>query len=218
MRLIKHVKSMEHYGCAITCIAMIARISYWEVREKLSKVSLRHHSKLMDLRFLQMQADEIYDLLRTHFNIRCRGVKFIEPMKNHCILFITPIYLSHSGHAVVWDAKQKKILDPDGEIINLDNFNIYYCIEILPNKRGLEVEQRNEEKYWRFNGVGPRVRLIACKKSDKFGIEYIYQDLLLTKSDMALLSRTQRMARLTKAIGLTEFQIKQELHKSGCIR
>jgi hypothetical protein len=206
MKSIKHVKSMDKYSCSIACLAMIARVSYFEMREKLSRVSPRQHKKVMDHTDLQLYADEQYDILKTHLGIRCRGVKFIPPMKNHCILLIAPINLVRSGHAVVWDAKQQKILDPDSVITNLDDFNIYYCIEILSPKTGLEIEQRNEEKYWRFNGIGPRVRLSKyCK------LEYILQDLLLTEKDAASLSRDQRIALLTKAIGLTELEIKQKL-------
>lgn len=205
MRSIKKVKSLDHYGCAIACLAMITNKSYFQMREKLNQVYDRHKYKITSFERLGIPVSDVYELLRTHLNVRCQGTKFIMPMEKHCILLINPIdpYLAQKFlHAIVWDAKRKRILDPDGNDNSiLDNFNICCCIEILQPKKGLE----SESEYWRFNGVGPRVRL----KQDE--IECVLEDLLFGRFDKP--TKFQIISRLTKATGLTKEQIKKALLK-----
>ena len=208
VKSIKLVSSMENNGCAISCLAMVARTSFFAMREKLSTVIFRHMDKTMNLESLAMPADEVYHVLRTHLGIRCEGVKFVHPMKNHCILFMSPVNLARSAHAVVWDAKRRTLLDPDGTLDNLDDFNVHHCLEILPPQLGLERDPRYPD-FWRFDGIGPGVKLADGK------IEYIPSELLLTKQDMASTTRRQRMARITKALGMTESEIKAELRATA---
>jgi hypothetical protein len=206
---IEHVASIDETGCGIAAMAMVCGISYFEMKEKLGHILPYYRDKSMEVTSLGLYSDEVYAILRTHFGIRCRGVKFIAPMKNHCILYIATTDLQRTGHAVVWDAKSQKILDPGcGSITNLDNFNIYFCIEILPSQSGLSVEERGEERYYRFNDVGPRVRLTVDNK-----LEYILIDLLMTPQERILLSKEERIDRITHAVGLTELQVKSKLRQ-----
>lgn len=204
MKSIKRVKSMDYYGCAVACLAMITDKSYFQMREKLSKVYDRQMGKIVRSEQLGIPITDLYDILRTHLHIRCVGAKFVVPMKNHCILFLTPVNLRYFTHAVVWDAKKQRILDPDSDGKNiLDDFNISYCIEILPPKKGLELEPEGQSQYWRFDGIGPRVRLTQDK------IEYVLRDLSFGEFEKT--TKRQRIHRLTKAMGLSYEQIKTEL-------
>lgn len=135
MRKIKLTRQLDQHGCTIACLSMITKIPYFQVRTIL-------HNKIDRLKnyvyptHIGLSCVDLQEALEKIFNIPCRFVKFLSlgKLKNHCILYICPITGCYNNggsvHAIIFDAKRRRLIDPAGELLNLKNHNIICCIMI----------------------------------------------------------------------------------------
>ena len=130
------VKQLDLSGCTVACVAMIANESYFGMREIIHKnVPRIRNIKLItsDTYNVGLYSHEIKELLQVMLKKPCKFVKFLslEQITKHCILFIMDLEWNNShSHCIVFDAKNKRILDPCNRIENLDKHNVACCLEI----------------------------------------------------------------------------------------
>lgn len=128
------IKQLDREGCSTACVAMISGTCYEYVKEMACIITgspnFRNDSHSMK-RFLDNE-----------FNIKSRFIKFnrLKDLKNDSILIVARIDLNLgpgcSVHAIVYDAKKKRILDPDdSDIKDLSNHNVIQCMEIINNRK-----------------------------------------------------------------------------------
>lgn len=116
------IRQLDKGGCTTACIAMIGGTSYEHIRGNV----------------FRDESHEMKRFLDSEFNIKSRFIKFtkLKDIKNDCILVIAQLDLNIgpgcSLHAIVYDAKKKKILDPDiSNIKDLSGHNVVQCLEII---------------------------------------------------------------------------------------
>jgi len=116
------IRQLDKDGCTTARIAMIGGTSYEHVRGNIFRDESHGMKRFLD----------------SEFNIKSRFIKFtrLEDIENDCILVVARLDLNLgpgcSVHAIVYDAKEKKILDPDtSSIKDLSNYNIVQCLEIV---------------------------------------------------------------------------------------
>jgi len=131
------VQQMDERGCTIACMAMITGVHYFDVRKVLHEHVDRLSQNVLDptLGSIGVYCDEMQKVLEEHFGVKSKFVKFesLDALRKHCVLFICPVNWRYpgSGHAVVFDALQRRILDPSRESIdNIGEYNVYCCLEI----------------------------------------------------------------------------------------
>lgn len=134
---LKQIYQLDPTGCTYACVAMIANKKYFEIRELVSNIIPSLSAKNMSLYITSpgLLPGQIKDVLN-YLNIRSKWIKFesLNKLKNNAILLICKIDKNdfESGHAIVFDKLNKKILDPGfGANISLDSYNICGCLEIL---------------------------------------------------------------------------------------
>lgn len=133
MKKLKHIIKLDQYGCSIACIAMITNKSYFEIRDIVHKNVSRLKNKWSDHRYIGLYPQEMLDTLKSIFKRPCKFIKFssLRKLKKHCILFICSIEGERTGgHAIIFDTKARRILDPDNMMKNLNGCNVFCCIEI----------------------------------------------------------------------------------------
>lgn len=153
MRKLKLVKQIDTHGCGVACIAMISGKKYFEVREVLHS----NIKRLMKLPNFQndifskdletgvstkicpckydvgIYSSEFENVLKKCLGLQCSFIKFhsLRTIKKHCILFLVRLSgYEHGSHAVVFDAKSRRILDPCDELKNLDDHNVACCLQV----------------------------------------------------------------------------------------
>ncbi len=147
MKELKRIEQLDAKGCTIACVAMIARMEYFELRQLL-------WDKRKEIRYqlngrngidgnIGFYHEETRGILLSLFKLDSEWIQFkgLENMDHHCILTLTSIDPTvvelGGGHAVVFDAGQQKILNPCSRVIYNDlttdtevSFNVAYCLEI----------------------------------------------------------------------------------------
>lgn len=133
MKKLKLVKQLDKYGCTIACLSMITEISYFDVRKILHQEIDRMKNKCVSPTEIGLNCLPLKEALEKIFNIPCRFIKFLSfsKLKKHCILYICPLMGAYEFvHTIVFDAKNRRIIDPMDNLKNLNEFNIICCIEI----------------------------------------------------------------------------------------
>lgn len=133
MRQLKLVKPLDMSGCSIACLATITNRSYFSTREVLHRDVARLKGVCVPSDHIGLYAEELSKVLTNSFKRPCREIKFIslKKLKKHCILIIHfPDWPKHRTHALVFDAKKRRILDPSCVITSLDNCSVRHCLEI----------------------------------------------------------------------------------------
>lgn len=132
MRHLNLVKQLDNTGCTIACLSTIAEIPYFKLREILHS-NVPRFKDAVALVNIGLYPNEFRNILSNPFDISSRFIKFVslDALKRHCVLFLRPIVFDSTEHAVVYDAKVKIILDSSGKSINMDNYNVCTCIEII---------------------------------------------------------------------------------------
>ncbi len=123
MRELKHVLQLDNKGCTIACMAMIVDMRYFELRQLLSdndKTIPYAYNKLRGKDgHIGIYSSEFRDILKRLFNIESNWIQFTSTrsLKKHCVLYINKIDQHPGGgsHCMVFDAVQRKILDPSKE-------------------------------------------------------------------------------------------------------
>lgn len=133
MKKIKPVIQLDQYGCTIACLAMITEKSYFGIREILHQ-EVGRLVKNVPPQTIGLNSGTMLEVLSAIFNISCRFIKFssLRALRNHCILYICPLS-GHYGHvhAVVFDTKSRKLIDPGEKITDLESWNVICCIEVF---------------------------------------------------------------------------------------
>lgn len=133
MKKIKPVIQLDQYGCTIACLSMITEISYFGIRDILHQ-EIDRLSKHVPPRSIGVDCETMLAALKEIFYIPCRFVQFssLSMLKKHCILYTCPLSGHYYGHvhAVVFDAKSRKLIDPDEKITDLKDRNVVCCIEL----------------------------------------------------------------------------------------
>lgn len=132
MRRLNLVKQLDNTGCTIACLSMIAEIPYFELRNILHS-NVSRFKNAVALVNIGLYPNEFRSILSNQFCISSRFIKFVSlgELRRHCVLFLRPIVFDSTEHAVVYDAKTKTIFDPSGKNINIDDYNVCTCIEII---------------------------------------------------------------------------------------
>ncbi len=136
MKNIKLVKQMDEHGCTIACLSMVTGVSYFQMRatmyEEVSRLRIRNDP--LPYRQIGLTLTEMQDILVGAFRMKVRFIKFIDLklLKKHCIIIVCGIDMDPTicGHAIVYDAKDKILVDPLNEITHLEEHNIISCMEI----------------------------------------------------------------------------------------
>ncbi len=136
METLKLVKQLDEYGCTIACMSMITGIPYFEMRARLHlKCPSIMRDGTTNHRLIGLSCTQEQEILENVFRIPCRFIKFLSlnELKKHCILSICGLK-GRGGHSVIFDAKSRCILDPNGSlsggIKDLSECNVTCCIEI----------------------------------------------------------------------------------------
>ncbi len=70
--------------------------------------------------------------------MRCKFIKFssLRALKKHCILYLVPLSGHYGGsHAIVFDAKERCIINPLDTPIDINQYNVTCCVELQPKVR-----------------------------------------------------------------------------------
>ena len=138
MKSLRLVEQQYKDDCTIACLAMITGISYYRTQRILRRNANKTISRLRFLkrckRIEYIEWPKFIPILEDMFNISSRFIRFesLQNLKQHCILGVCNIngtFLKKS-HAVVFDAKNRKILDPIGRREDLNQSNVFACLEI----------------------------------------------------------------------------------------
>ncbi len=145
MKKLKLVKQLDESGCGIACLAMVTGESYSNTRDIVFKNVDRSKPGDMPVDETGLECEEIMDLLTDQFKIQPRLIEFIslDRLTHHCVLTIIykacdmknhkNIYGSDPTlHAVVFDAINHCILDPENRITNLNGNKVVHVIELQP--------------------------------------------------------------------------------------
>lgn len=133
MQKLKLVKQIDECGCSIACLAMVTGKPYFYIRTILHEKINRLRNIPISGHLIGLHPNELCDILLNVFKIPCQFIKFISfgRLKSNCILLLCPITGSLSAkHAVVFDATNRRILDPDSKCADLKEYNVYCCIEL----------------------------------------------------------------------------------------
>jgi len=124
------VKQLDGDGCSVACVAMVGGTCYEHVKE-MARFTIGSPN-------FRNESHSIKRFLDDEFNIKSRFIKFnrLKDLKNNSILIVAKIDLNLGPkcnvHAIVYDAKKKKILDPDtSDIKDLSGHNVVQCLEIV---------------------------------------------------------------------------------------
>jgi len=133
MKKLKLVKQIDRHGCTIACLAMITGKPYFHIRTILHEKIDRLKNIPINPRGMGLYCNEFHIALTQIFKIPCKPIKFtsLRQLKNHCIIFTCPLTGNLTDtHAVVFDAENRCILDPMNQLKNLQEHNIYCCLEL----------------------------------------------------------------------------------------
>jgi ABC-type bacteriocin/lantibiotic exporter with double-glycine peptidase domain len=127
----RYVKQIHKNGCAIAALAMLTGVGY----NRILKIThpKRKYGRFRLLGTIMFQTLVCLNKLGIKYKVRYRKIK-INTLKNNA--YITVRGADHN-HALVWDAKNKKILDPGGGkdiptyTVKQVNANLNYVIIIL---------------------------------------------------------------------------------------
>src|ERR1700679_1280394 len=101
----KHIYQRYESDCFPTCLAMVANISYTKA------IRLIHPCRKKGSPYLTHHPVALKVLRKLGFKVRTRYVKNLTALKQIAIIFLD-IDGKDIWHVVVWDPKQKKVLDP----------------------------------------------------------------------------------------------------------
>jgi ABC-type bacteriocin/lantibiotic exporter with double-glycine peptidase domain len=106
----KQVIQADDAGCGIACVAMLARVTYAEARNKMFKktdgvTGTFTWEVRKALRKFGMKSPKRLRVIRDRDAYR-------ELRHNALLKLVTPSHKSGCWHWVVWDARRKKLLDP----------------------------------------------------------------------------------------------------------
>jgi ABC-type bacteriocin/lantibiotic exporter with double-glycine peptidase domain len=123
----KKIKQRHRTSCGIACFAMVTGISYNKSIKKVfprrKPYSLLTTNALMLIKaLLKLKLDvNCYDSERNIYDIKYKAILIIKAKKG-------------DGHAVAWDPKLKRILDPDRKrplSIKSYNKDLIFVIEVI---------------------------------------------------------------------------------------
>ncbi len=102
----RKVRQVHTYGCGPACVATIVGVDYCEVTRHIWWKSFKEGTTTKDLQYLLQQYG-----YHCPDHVLYFGKKNYRDMKQDAIMRIS--YNRREGHWVVWDAKQRKVIDPD---------------------------------------------------------------------------------------------------------
>lgn len=149
MKKLKHIFQLDPNGCSIAALAMIVGKEYFELRKFLHK----NENKIIPLLRKSDKAskclvefynnngfwfslEDMIQILMVLFYIKATYKKFysLQKIKKHSVFNVMGINKYEAGHAIVFDAVQRKILDPGRDETRTDNklsnYNVATYIEI----------------------------------------------------------------------------------------
>lgn len=105
--MISFIRQKHKNGCAVACVAMIAKLSYDEALKLVHpfRKPKQHTTTGLDQLIHVLDKMHLYPLLREKMKIS--SIKNVAILVVNCGTSKRPWY-----HAVVWDPDSKKIVDP----------------------------------------------------------------------------------------------------------
>ena len=133
MKKLHLVKQLDKHGCTIACLATILGKPYFHIRAILHEKNARLRNRYVEPEYIGLNCREAQKALDQMFDQPCQFIQFVscKQLAKHCILYLCPLEGCYDSiHTIVFDAQSRQILDPAGELKNLDKFNVVCCIEI----------------------------------------------------------------------------------------
>ena len=105
--MLKLVKQKDEYGCVPACIATLANISY----EKAKKILHPRSHKWNDIGVQEKITFKALTKLGFKYRDR-KWIISIKEIRNNSIIVVDHSVYGDGAHAVIWDSKKQKVLDP----------------------------------------------------------------------------------------------------------